>query len=147
MKTKRTVEQLILIVEDDADIRQMLCQWLEIRGYRSLEAKTGREAFALATCERPDLVLMDLKIPDGNGIATTRQLREVDSLKGVPIVIISALRPDLFEQPARAVGADAFLPKPIDLKTLDNLIDALLSSRSGKRRIRALSYVTPPVIS
>ena len=116
----------IMVVEDYDDTRIMIKGFLETRGYRLLEAVNGQEAVDLALREHPDLILMDLKMPVLNGIAATRLIREHEELRDVPIVVVSALDPELFRDAAFSVGATAFLPKPLDLIQLEGTLNNLL---------------------
>src|SRR5688572_5462304 len=94
----------ILLVEDYPETRTMLRQWLERKGYRLVEAADGQEALDLAPLAHPDLILMDLRLPEMNGIAATRRLREHPDLRDVPVVALSALDPAMFRDAALTVG-------------------------------------------
>jgi CheY-like chemotaxis protein len=119
----------ILIVEDYSETRTMLRQWLERKGYRLVEAADGQEALDLAPLAHPDVILMDLRLPEMNGIAATRRLREHPDLKDVPVVALSALDPGMFRDAALTVGCVEYLTKPIDLDELDALLVRLLENR------------------
>ena len=118
--------QTILLVEDYEETRMMLRSWLERRGYRLVEAGNGQEAVDLAPLAHPDLILMDLRLPELNGIAATRRLRENVGLRNVPVVVVSALDPVLFRKAALSVGCAEYLCKPIDLKKLEEVLSRLL---------------------
>ena len=81
--------RVILIVEDDDDSRQMLKFLLETWKYRVIEATDGLEAFAIAEKFRPDLILMDAKLPNSDGFETTRRIRESKYINRIPIVFLS----------------------------------------------------------
>src|SRR2546428_8468253 len=106
--------QTILLVEDYEETRTMLRSWLERRGYRLVEAGNGQEAVDLAPLAHPDLILMDLRLPELNGIAATRRLRENIGLRNVPVVVVSALDPALIRKAALSAGCTEYLCKPID---------------------------------
>ena len=116
----------ILLVEDYPETRTMLRQWLERKGYRLVEAADGQEALDLAPLAHPDLILMDLRLPEMNGIAATRRLREHAELKDVPVIALSALDPAMFRDAAMSVGCVEYLTKPIDLDELEELLIRLL---------------------
>lgn len=116
----------ILLVEDYPETRTMLRQWLETKGYRLVEAADGQEALDLAPLAHPDLILMDLRLPELNGIAATRRLRAHAELRNVPVVALSALDPGMFRDAALAVGCVEYLTKPIDLDELEGLLFRLL---------------------
>jgi two-component system KDP operon response regulator KdpE len=99
----------ILIVEDDPQMRRLLRTTLKGHGYPITEALTASEAVSLATQHLPDLVLLDLGLPDGDGIAVTRRLREWSS---VPIIVLSARGRERDKVEALDAGADDYLTKP-----------------------------------
>ena len=117
---------LVLIAEDDDDIRLMMKMLLELRGYRTAEAANGQEAVETAERERPDLILVDLQLPRLNGFAVTRFVRQHDELRRVPIVVVSGHDPARHLNLALAAGCNAYLQKPIDFDQLDDLLVGLL---------------------
>ena len=130
MANKHPKRPTILLVEDYQETRTMLRMWLERRGYRLVEAADGQEAVDLAPLAHPDLILMDLRLPELNGIAATRRLREHAELKNVPVVALSALDPAMFREAALRVGCVEYLTKPIDLEKLEDLLFRLLGHES-----------------
>jgi two-component system cell cycle response regulator DivK len=120
---------LILVVEDDDDNRFVMKTLLELRGYRVIEASNGREAVELAAREKPDLILMDLKMPVLNGLAATRSIRQRANAgaRRVPIVALSAYDPAQHRTVAMAAGCDDYVLKPIDYERLERLIESLLA--------------------
>ena len=126
MTNKNPDGPTILLVEDYQETREMLRTWLERRGYRLMEARDGQQAIELAVLAPPDLILMDLRLPELNGIAATRHLREYAELKDVPVVVLSALDPAMFREAAFRVGCVDYLTKPIDLDKLEDLLLRLL---------------------
>ncbi|MEA2642888.1 MAG: hypothetical protein QOF51_4282 [Chloroflexota bacterium] len=115
-------ERTILVVEDDPTISEILRILLEDTGCRILEASGGVEALRLAAEERPDLITMDLSLPDMDGYDVLRNLQANPELVSVPIVVVSGRQ---FEQrvPARVV---AVLLKPFDASELDDVVRAAL---------------------
>jgi two-component system KDP operon response regulator KdpE len=99
----------VLLVEDDAQMRRFLRASLASNGYRLIETATGKEALAQATAYNPDLVLLDLGLPDMDGLTVTKELREWTS---VPIIIISARGQEQDKILALDGGADDYLTKP-----------------------------------
>jgi two-component system, cell cycle response regulator DivK len=119
----------VLVAEDDEDIRLLMKTLLGLKGYRVIEARDGQETLDVAVERRPDLILMDLQLPRLNGFAVARFVRQTDSLRGVPIVIVSAHDPAKHRNLALAAGCNAYVQKPIDFDSLDGLILDLLNSR------------------
>jgi two-component system KDP operon response regulator KdpE len=106
---------LILVVEDEEPIRRFLKASLESQGYRVKEAGTANEGLLAARTQRPDLVLLDLGLPDGDGIQVTRALR---SDSAVPIVVLSARGQEEDKVAALDSGADDYLTKPFGVAEL-----------------------------
>src|SRR6185369_16649803 len=89
--TRRTLHMAnILVVEDFDDSRFSLCRLLEMSGHHVLEATGGREAVDIALRERPDLILMDVSLPDMNDIMATEKIREREPGQRTPIIVLSA---------------------------------------------------------
>jgi CheY-like chemotaxis protein len=128
MTNNNAIVRTILLVEDYQETRAMLRVWLEGRGYRLVEAADGQEAVDLAPLAHPDLILMDLRLPELNGIAATRRLRQDVGLQNVPVVALSALDPAMFREAALSVGCVEYLSKPIDLDQLEDVLRRLLNA-------------------
>jgi len=110
-------ERVVLVVEDNERSLKLACDVLRLRGYAPLEARTGAEAVALATEHRPALVLMDIQLPDMDGVAALGELRANPDTADIPVVAVTALamkgdRERLLEQ-----GFDGYLAKPISVRT------------------------------
>src|SRR5687767_12176288 len=105
----------IVVIEDDAPIRKFLRAALKGEGFRVLEADTGQEGLRLVTRERPDLVLLDLGLPDRDGLEV---LNEVRGWSAVPIIILSARGQEKDKVAALDAGADDYLMKPFGIGEL-----------------------------
>jgi CheY-like chemotaxis protein len=112
---------LVLVVDDDPDILDAICDILDAEGYRVSRARHGQEALEQVDSVRPDVILLDLMMPVMDGVAFAQALRQRPLLRDIPIVVISA---DGNPQRAAAVGAAGYLAKPFD-------IDALLAQVAG----------------
>lgn len=99
----------VLVIEDEPQMRRFLRAALESHGYRPVEAATGREGVAQATGRTPDVILLDLGLPDGDGIDLTRRIREWSR---TPIIVISARGKEQDKIAALDAGADDYLTKP-----------------------------------
>jgi two-component system KDP operon response regulator KdpE len=105
----------VLVVEDEPPMRRFLRASLTVRGYRLLETGTVAEALLLASSHNPDLVLLDLGLPDGDGIDLTRKIREWSK---TPIIVISARGREDDKVAALDAGADDYLTKPFGVNEL-----------------------------
>jgi CheY-like chemotaxis protein len=106
---------LVLVVDDDPDILEAICDILEAEGYRVARARHGGEALDRVDAERPALILLDLMMPVMDGVSFAQALRTRPAARDVPIVVISA---DGNRQRAAPVGAAGYLAKPFDVDSL-----------------------------
>ena len=121
----------ILIVEDNEKNVKLLRDILQYEGHRTLEALTGEEGIRLAREHTPDLVLMDIQLPDVDGITALRRIREEPALDAMPVLAISAsVMPDE-QQKIIASGFDAYITKPIALRSFLSTVQRFL--RDGRR--------------
>ena len=102
----------ILVVEDDMDNRRIVIKVLTVEGYEVVEATDGIEALAQARAARPDLILMDLALPNMDGWEATRRLKSDPATRGIPIVALTAVAMSGDEEQARAAGCDDYIAKP-----------------------------------
>jgi two-component system, cell cycle response regulator DivK len=122
----------ILIVEDDPRSMMLLNDFLKAKGYDTLQTSAGREAINLARNERPDLILMDIRLPDISGLDAARLLKKDDQTKDIPIIAVTAFMSPGDEANALESGCDAYLGKPVKIGSLLRLIESFFSS-SGPR--------------
>lgn len=106
----------ILIAEDHLDSRDALRALLEAFGYRVLEAVNGRQAVEIALMQGPDLILMDIMMPELDGFEATRQLRRHQETHTIPIIAVTAM--EGAHQLAIQAGANDYIRKPVDIRRL-----------------------------
>ena len=116
----------ILVVDDFDDTRLLLRTWLERRGFRVVEAEDGIEAIQLAASEAPDLIIMDMEMPQLDGLAATRRIRQLEDLRKVPIVAVSAYGADQFRALALAAGCDEYVSTPFEPRAIEGVIASLI---------------------
>ena len=116
----------ILLVEDNELNRDMLSRRLERRGFEGLLAGDGAAAVALASAERPDLVLMDMSLPVLDGWEATRRLKADAATKGIPVIALTAHAMAADREKALAAGCDDYDTKPIELPRLLEKMTRLL---------------------
>jgi two-component system, cell cycle response regulator DivK len=117
----------VLVVDDFADARLTLRRMLELRDYRVVEAVNGRAAVEAAKRVCPDLILMDLNMPEMDGLAATEQIRACkDACKGVPIIALTAYDTYGMKEAALAAGCDDYVTRPIDFEQLDKVLQRYL---------------------
>ncbi len=109
---------MILVIEDYSDSRTLLSSWLRSRGYKVIEARDGKEGLLQANRVHPDLILMDLALPELDGVEATRQIRKRHLLSQTPIFAISAFATHEVKVDAKAAGCTEVFTKPLDLDSL-----------------------------
>lgn len=117
----------ILVADDEHAITALVSDMLTHAGFDVLQASGGTEALTLARAERPELVLLDVMMPDLDGRDACRALKMDRGLDGVPVVLFSSA--DERDVHWRAAGADAFLQKPFDIRALPDFVRTLLGAR------------------
>jgi CheY-like chemotaxis protein len=116
----------ILVVEDHSDSRTLLSAWLRAKGYKVVEARNGKEGLLQANRLSPDLILMDLTMPELDGVEAARQIRSRHSLSETPIFAISGYAIREVKADAKAAGCNEVFGKPLDLDKLLGRIRATL---------------------
>jgi CheY-like chemotaxis protein len=117
----------ILVVDDFDDTRLLLRTWLERRGFRVIEAEDGVEAIQRAKTDLPDLIIMDMEMPQLDGLSATRRIRQINNLLRVPIVAVSAYGADQFRELALEAGCDEYVSTPFEPTALEKIIRSLMS--------------------
>jgi len=118
----------ILVVDDDPDLVRALRLRLRANQYDIATATDGYSAIAAAQKEHPDLILLDLGLPAGDGFIVLDRLQKSDTLAGIPVIVLSARDPQNNEQRALKAGAAAYFQKPADNDELLNVIRTNLAS-------------------
>jgi CheY-like chemotaxis protein len=120
----------ILIVEDNELNRDMLSRRLERRGYEVILAMDGRRGLAAARSEAPDLILMDMSLPEIDGWEVTRQLKSDDTTRSIPVIALTAHAMTSDRQKALEAGCDDYDTKPVEFQRLLTKIQTMLRSAS-----------------
>lgn len=121
-----TYMPVVMVADYSEDTREVLRYWLEMRGCRVVEATNGRQAVELSIGNRPDLLLMSMRMPLLGGLDAMRQIRESGSKKVFPIVAMSTNPTNQAKSDALAAGCDSFIAQPIDFDVLTSLLSSLL---------------------
>jgi two-component system cell cycle response regulator DivK len=106
----------VLIVEDNELNMKLFHDLLDAQGYHTLQTKDGMEALALAREHRPDLILMDIQLPEVSGLEVTKWIKEDDSLKSIPVIAVTAFAMKGDEEKIREGGCEAYIAKPISVQ-------------------------------
>jgi two-component system, cell cycle response regulator DivK len=122
-------DPVVLLVEDQEDNRVLVRKLLERAGFRVVEALDGRQALAEAAALRPDLILLDISLPEIDGLTVARTLRASPELRGLLIVALTAHAMDGDRAKILEAGCDEFMTKPIDVPTFVPTIRRILEHR------------------
>ncbi len=122
---------LVLLVDDTADNIVLISIVLQQQGYRVVTASNGEEAVRAAVLAQPDVILMDIGMPQLDGFGAARKIKEHESLRAIPIIAITAFNTDGFRRAAYDAGFEGYLTKPLDFDRLHELIQGTLKE-NGK---------------
>ena len=119
----------ILVVDDEPDIVTVVSKILEVRGYQVITAASGQEGFKKAKEEKPDLILLDILMPEMNGDEVYSELLKYQDTKDIPVIIFSASQKKDLEEKCIALGVTDFVKKPFEadhlLKVINNKLEGL----------------------
>ncbi|MBI1274113.1 MAG: response regulator [Alphaproteobacteria bacterium] len=119
--------KLVLIVEDNELNMKLFRDLLEAHGYATLETRDGMEALKVARAHTPDLILMDIQLPEVSGLEVTKWFKEDQGLKHIPIIAVTAFAMKGDEEKIRAGGCEGYIAKPISvnkfLKTIQQFLE------------------------
>jgi two-component system, OmpR family, phosphate regulon response regulator PhoB len=122
----------ILVVEDEQDLQQVLAYNLKQAGHDAVVTKLGAEGLRLAREQRPDLVLLDLMLPDVPGTEVCKQLKESPATRGVPVMMLTAKGEEIDRVVGFELGADDYVVKPFSVRELLLRIQAILRRGKGE---------------
>ena len=128
-------QQHILVVDDSQDMRELLQRLLERAGYRVVVAQDGQASLTQAKRHHPDLVLMDLSLPDLDGWEAVRHLRKMPEFRTTPIIAVTAHVSPQEAERAMAAGCSTHIGKPFDTRMLLQEVARLLTDRSSMHGI------------
>ncbi len=120
-------EPVILVAEDEPDIRDLIVFTLQIKGFRVFDAPNGEEAFKKATEIKPDLILMDVRMPKMTGYEACQALKQQDSTKDIPIIFLSAKGQEAEISAGLEMGAEDYFLKPFAPDELSQRVNKVLT--------------------
>ena len=129
------LDKTVLVVEDNDLNMKLFHDVLEARGYNVLQAKDGMEGWRIARKHRPDLIIMDIQLPDVSGLEVTKWLKDDETLKSIPVIAITAFAMAGDKEKILEGGCDDYLVKPISisnfLQTVERLSRPLVAEREA----------------
>ncbi len=129
------MKKKILIVEDNNDSREIMALFITKMGYHPIKAKNSNEAIALAESEWPDLIFMDMELPDLDGVETTTAIRQNPKTSHIPVVALTAWISELWQEKAARVGIVTYLMKPVAAHTLKQTIEEYINGSVPAARL------------
>ncbi len=120
---------LVLVADDEEDIRALVAFRLQRAGYDVITAADGEEALTLATTRLPDVVVLDMMMPKASGLEVTRSLRGQDTTKDIPVILLTARAQEADVASGFEAGVDDYVKKPFSPKDLQLRVQALLECR------------------
>ncbi|MAF46966.1 MAG: response regulator [Rhodospirillales bacterium] len=121
------MSKTILIVEDNELNMKLFNDLLQAHGYQTLQTKDGREAMSLTEEHHPDLILMDIQLPKISGLEVTRQIKQKDDLKNIPVIAVTAFAMKGDEEKIMEGGCDGYISKPISVPTFLKTVAGFLN--------------------
>jgi two-component system cell cycle response regulator DivK len=125
--TGKADTKTVLVVEDNELNMKLFHDLLEAHGYNILQTKDGMEALRLARKHRPDLILMDIQLPEVSGLEVTKWIKEDDTLKSIPVVAVTAFAMKGDEEKIREGGCEAYIAKPISVTNFLQTVERFLN--------------------
>ena len=117
----------VLVVEDNDLNMKLFHDLLEAHGYNIIQTKDGMDALRLARQHRPDLILMDIQLPEVSGLEVTKWIKEDDNLKSIPVVAVTAFAIKGDEEKIREGGCEAYIAKPISVTNFLQTVERFLN--------------------
>ena len=121
----------VLIVDDDPDMVMVLGMLMKVNGITALKAFGGVEGLEKARADKPDVILLDIMMPDMDGYEVIKELRSDKTTKGIPVVFLTARTDEEYKERAETLGADGYITKPYDRDSLMETIRRVAGSRTA----------------
>ena len=125
-------QKTVLIIEDEVDAADMFAEMMRVSGYRVLKTSSSTPAFTMMSTEKPDVVILDIMMPDISGLDILRQMRKNPELAGIPVVVVSAKSMPADIKLGMEAGAFIYLTKPVGFVELKEAIERALGGSSTR---------------
>jgi len=124
-------QPVVLVADDDEDVLELVAFRLRRAGYRTITARDGREAMELVRTEHPDLSVLDVAMPEMDGLEVTRALRGSDQTREMPIILLTARSQERDVMAGIEAGANAYIRKPFSHRELRARVESMLAETAG----------------
>ena len=123
-------KKTVLIIEDEEDAAELFAEMMRVSGFRVVKTSSSAPALALMTDEKPDIVLLDIMMPEISGLDILRQMRRDPALVNIPVIVVSAQSMPTDIKHSMEAGASMYLTKPVGFRELKEAVDRALGSQS-----------------
>ncbi|MEE9200244.1 MAG: response regulator [Candidatus Brocadiales bacterium] len=120
----------VLVIEDNVDNMELISLILEKNGYKVLKAETGQQGFDMALEARPDFIILDIQLPDMDGLEVLRKIRSSEIDSGIPVIAMTSYAMVGDREKMMAAGCNGYIEKPIDLEKVIGQIREILGEKS-----------------
>lgn len=124
-------KKTVLVVEDNELNMRLFCDLLDAFGFDTLQCRDGARAVELTRQHRPDLIIMDIQLPEVSGLDITRWIKDDDSIRDIPVLAVTAFAMRADEQRVREAGCEGYLSKPIQMRSFLSTVEELVSDRKA----------------
>ena len=124
-------QKTVLIIEDEEDAADMFAEMMRVSGYRVLKTSSSAPALTMLTAEKPDVVILDIMMPEISGLEILRQMRRDPALVSIPVVVVSAKSMPADIKIGMEAGASMYLTKPVGFTELKEAIERALGGQSA----------------
>ncbi|MEM0985768.1 MAG: response regulator [Pseudomonadota bacterium] len=125
-KTDTAPGRSVLVVEDNELNMRLFCDLLDSFGYQTIECREGVRALDMARDSKPDLIIMDIQLPEVSGLEITRWIKDDEALKAIPVLAVTAFAMRTDEQRVREAGCEGYLSKPIQMSSFIRTVEGLM---------------------
>ena len=124
-------KKTVLVVEDNELNMRLFCDLLDAFGFATLQCRDGAKAVELTRQHMPDLIVMDIQLPEVSGLDITRWIKDDESIRDIPVLAVTAFAMRAAEQRVREAGCEGYLSKPIQMRSFLNTVQELTGDRQA----------------
>jgi DNA-binding response OmpR family regulator len=122
-------EKTVLIIEDEADAAELFAEMMRVSGFRVLKTSSSTPALSLIATEKPDIIILDIMMPEVSGLDILRQMRQDSTLAAIPVVVVSAKSMPADIRTGMEAGASTYLTKPVGFLELKEAVERALGNQ------------------
>jgi CheY-like chemotaxis protein len=126
-----STSKTVLIIEDEEDAAELFAEMMRVSGFRVLKTSSSTPAISLMTAEKPDVVILDIMMPEISGLDILRQMRREPELANIPVVVVSAKSMPADIKNGMEAGASTYLTKPVGFLDLKEAVERALANQAG----------------